>query len=238
MQASDLRPARDFARQYGVKSIVHGAAGTGKTPILNTAPRPILLACEPGLGSMRNSTVPTRRVNNADECDDFFKWWFNSKEARGFDTLGIDSASEMATQYLWRAERVMKDGRQIYGKLLDDLMGDPWDDRKPAIWRRLFYMPQTHIYMICKQAYIEVEGPMNTRVNRAVPMFPGKALNVDVPHLYDLIMHLGDKMVPGNGMQRAFQTKGSNEVLARDRSGMLAEYEYPDLTAIFNKAMS
>ena len=195
MNIKDLRPASDFARRYGVKSLVHGAPGTGKTPILNTAPRPILLACEPGMGSMRTSNVPTWEAKTANDCDEFFKWFFNSREADNFDTLGLDSGSEMATQYLWRAESTIRDGRQIYGKLFDDLMGDPWDEKmqKPALLRRLFYMPQKHIYIICKQGYIEIPGMMGATINRAVPSFPGKALNEHVPHMYDLIMHLGTK---------------------------------------------
>jgi hypothetical protein len=59
MDIRSLRPARDFAVQYGVKAIVYGPPGSGKTPVINTAPRPVMLVCEPGLLSMRTSTVPT-----------------------------------------------------------------------------------------------------------------------------------------------------------------------------------
>ena len=38
MQQKDLKPAKDFAVLFGVKSIIYGPAGSGKTPIVNTAP--------------------------------------------------------------------------------------------------------------------------------------------------------------------------------------------------------
>jgi AAA domain len=59
MQAKDLRPAGSFAQQYGVKMIAYGPPGAGKTPLINTAPRPILLIVEPGMLSMKGSTVPS-----------------------------------------------------------------------------------------------------------------------------------------------------------------------------------
>ena len=52
MDIRDLKAASEHAQNFGVKAIVYGPAGTGKTPILNTAPRPVLLATEAVLLSM------------------------------------------------------------------------------------------------------------------------------------------------------------------------------------------
>lgn len=250
MNSKDLRPARDFAMRFGVKALVFGPAGTGKTPIFNTAPRPLLLAVEPGLNSMKNSVIPTYAATNAAQITEFFNWFIGSTETRNFDTLGIDSVSELAMHYLWEGEQKFRDGRAAYGHMADMLMGNMQPDAsgkvKEGFLRKLFYMPQKHTYLIAKQAFIEIPGGMSAAIiNRAVPAFPGKQLNGENSpnHMYDLIMHLGDKFVPNlpvgvTNPVRAFQTKGSNEILARDRSGMLAEYEFPDLAAIFNKAMS
>ncbi|WBF76726.1 hypothetical protein PSV3_00253 [Septimatrevirus PSV33] len=70
------------------------------------------------------------------------------------------------------------------------------------------------------------------------PFFPGKDLNVKVPHLFDNVMHLGEASVPGMPKPvRALRTKEIPEVFARDRLGNLNELEQPDLTALFAKAM-
>src|SRR4051812_35860208 len=122
MNLQSLKPAKDFAVRYGVKSIVYGPPGCGKTPIVNTAPRPVLLACEPGLLSMRNSTVPTFQAHTPKLIDEFFEWLFNSAETKNFDTVAIDSASEMSTLYLAQAEKNNKHGLAAYGDMAEDVM--------------------------------------------------------------------------------------------------------------------
>ena len=243
MKQSDLRPARDFVMRYGVKSLCFGAAGTGKTPIADTAPRGILLAIEPGLNSMSNSNLPTWCAPSADKIQEFFKWLTESSEAKNFDTVIIDSVPEMALQFLWEGERKHRDGRAAYGHMADALVGAV-DKPGEGLLTKLFYMQNKHTYLICKQELIEMSSGLGQPVTyRAIPSFPGKVLPVAVPHMYDLIMHLGDKHVPFQlppgvtNPVRAFQTKGTNEILARDRSGQLDGFEFPNLAAIFAKAM-
>ena len=114
MQQSDLRPAKEFAQNFGVKALIYGPAGTGKTPLINTAPRPLLLACEPGLLSMRGSNVPTYPAYTAAKIDEFFKWFFGSTEVKNFDTIAVDSVSQMADIYLQEASKTIKHGYQDY----------------------------------------------------------------------------------------------------------------------------
>lgn len=224
MNASELRPAKEFAMRYGVKALVYGAPGSGKTPIFNSAPRPLLCCCEPGMLSMRNSTVPTCLANTPERLDDFFKWFFNSTEVKNFDTIGLDSGSEMANIYLKAALKSNKHGQAAYGEMARRTYAHLWD---------LFFMQQKHVYIICQQGIIDNGG-----TQMFIPGFPGRALEKEVPHLYDLIMHLGIKNIPNVGMMKAFQCGPSFDILARDRSGMLAQFEPCDLTALFNKAMS
>src|SRR5258708_31296058 len=73
MNIKDLKPANEHAQNFGVKAIIFGPAGCGKTPILNTAPRPVLLATEAGLLSMRGSTIPTYEAYTSQRIDEFFK---------------------------------------------------------------------------------------------------------------------------------------------------------------------
>lgn len=224
MNMSEFRPARDFARKYGAKSIVYGRPGSGKTPVANTAPRPVMMICEPGMLSMRQSTIPSIDCFTVARMDDFFKWLFNSAETRNFDTVVIDSASQMAELYLEEGHRKNKDGRAAYGymstKVREQLNG-------------LFFLQQKHTYLICKQAYADIDG-----LRMATPSFPGQDLPVFVPHLYDIVMHLGIQNIPGAGQHKAFRCVGSYDTVARDRSGNLAEFEPCDLAAIFNKVMA
>lgn len=237
MQMSNLRPASQLARRYGVKAIVFGGPGSGKTPLINTAPRPVLLVTEPGMLSMRTSNVPAWEAYEPAKIKEFFDWFMKSQEAKNFDTLAIDSISNIAELILAEELQKVKHGMKAYGNMSERVM---------AVCNDLYYMPQKHIAMIAKQGLVE-NGRQTILQNGEVtyepimqkrPFFPGKDLNVKIPHLFDNVMHLGEVVIPGmNKPQRALRTKEIPEVFARDRLGNLAEVEPPDLSAIFGKAM-
>lgn len=220
MNINDLRHASDFAQLYGAKCIVFGPPGKGKTPIINTAPRPVLLATEPGLLSMRGSTVPTWVAGTTKAIDEFFDWWFGSNDSRNFDTLCIDSGSQTAETLLFEKQGTVKDGRKLYGELLTHFQKH---------FERVYQQRYKHVYMTAK---------MHTENGLKRPYFPGQALNIWAPHRYDIIMCLDDYQMPDGKFYRMFKTRGTFDILARDRSGKLNEFEGCDLAALFNKVMS
>lgn len=225
MNQKDLKPASQLAQRFGVKAITYGGPGSGKTPLLMTAPRPILCAVEPGLLSMRHSAIPTWEAYTRSKIEEFFAWFFQSQEAKQYDTLGVDSISQLAEIILIDElnPRKNKDGRAAYGKMSLATM---------ELANALYYMPNKHIFLIAKQGTEDGTGLKK-------PYFPGQDLNVKIPHLYDEVWHLGLHNVPGMQQpQRAIRTVQNFEYMARDRSGNLAELEQPDLTALFTKCMS
>ncbi len=223
MQMKDLRPAKDFANQFGVKCVVYGPPGSGKTPLLNTAPRPLLLACEPGLLSMRNSTVPTYQGFDVASIDGFFKWFFNSEETKNFDTIAIDSISQMADIYLQQALKENKHGLKAYGEMATLTMN---------VLRQLYYTRNKHTYLIAKEAANDDNG-----IKYRKPYMPGQQLPVELPHLFDEILHLGIQNMPGVGTHKAFRCQASIDTLARDRTGQLAEFEPPEFGQLVRKCM-
>ena len=227
MDSRDLRPAREFAQMYGCKSLVYGAPGSAKTPLIDTAPRPLLLACEAGLLSMRKSNVPTYQAFTPERIDEFFKWFFHSNESKNFDTIAIDSAPQMADIYLQNIlNGKSKAGNKVHGQAAyGEMARNVMDNLRP-----LFYMPQKHAYVICKETS-DAQGMKR-------PYFPGQQLNVDVPHLYDFILHLGIKNVPGMGQALAFQCNQTFDALARNRTGNLLDYEEPHFGKLVQKAMA
>lgn len=231
MDIRDLRAASEHAQNFGCKTIVYGPTGVGKTPILNTAPRPVLLSIEPGLLSMKGSTIPTYEAHTSQRIDEFFKWFFNSTETKNFDTLGVDSGSYMADVYLQAAlsgkssNGNKKHGMVAYGEMATNTMEH---------LRTLFYTRYKHVYLICKEEIADVEYQSLRR-----PYFPGKVLNIDVPFLYDFILRLGKyNGVPGApaGENLAFQCIGNMNITARNRTGNLNEYEFPHFGNLVKKA--
>lgn len=220
MNINDLRPANEFAQKYGCKTICYGPPGTGKTPIINTAPRPVLLACEPGLLSMRGSNVPTFTAFEPKRIDEFFDWVTGSSEINNFDTIGIDSVSEMAGIYLVEGLRKNKHGMAAYGDMAENTEKQ---------LRKIYFMKNKHVYAIGKQE-------INNGYKR--PYMPGQYLPVNFPHLFDYILHLDIQNVPGVGQVKAFRCNGDMQTMARNRTGNLNDFEPPNLMQLFQKAMT
>lgn len=224
MQAKDLKPLGTFARFYGVKCISYGAGGSGKSPVSNTAPRPVYLAIEPGLLSMRSSTIPAWEGTTLEKINEFLTWLFNSKEANNYDTVIIDSLSEWAELLLAKYMRLNSHGLKAYGDTAEAFLRDAM---------RLYFMPQKHMYLIAKETTIKQDG-----VEKRRPYYPGKEIYKEMDHKFDEILNLGLHTIPGVvDQQKAFCTGETYDIHARDRSGKLDLYEPPDLTYIFNKIM-
>jgi hypothetical protein len=232
MNQSDLRPASSFALNYGVKMLAYGGPGTGKTPLAESAPRPVLLACETGLLSMRHSNLPTWQGTTPAAIDEFMRWIELSAESRNFDTVCIDSAAQMAVIYLQPALIKHKHGMKAYGDMAESTLKH---------LQTLYYMRQKHVYLIMQEGIEEVGV-----IKRYRPSFPGQQLNKDVPHLYDEIVRLERVQVPTSPKPVVgMRTAESFEAMARDRSGKLAEMELPiqgqpylNLSHIFSKCMA
>jgi len=237
MNINSLRPAKELAHRFGVKAIIYGQPGTGKTPMLNTCPRPVLLATEAGLGSMRDSNLPTFDAYTPARIEEFFEWFLKSREASNFDTLAIDSGSQLAETILARELDREKHGKKAYGEMAKHCM--EWFDA-------LYFMPQKHIIVNCKmmkaeagKTIVQQGGAFTVEVQyQSQPYFPGQALNISVPHRFDQILYVAEAHVPGIGKTTAIHTKGGADYLARDRFGNLAALEEPHLGKLIQKAMS
>lgn len=223
MNIRSLKPAADFARQYGVKTLIYGPPGSAKTPSVNTAPRPVLLACEPGMLSMRGSNVPTWEAFTVQKINEFFDWFLNSNENKNFDTLAIDSGSQLADIYLQDALKNNKHGLKAYGDMLDDVM---------VKLRQIYFLPQKHIYILAKEQTFDDKGMKSRR-----PFFPGQQLPIEVPHLFDFVLRLAMHNIPGMGATRAYRCNQSLDEAARNRTGNLNEFEPPDFGKLVLKAM-
>lgn len=233
MNINQLVPASSLAQQYGVKVITYGAPGSGKTPIINTAPSPVALICEPGMLTMRGSNVPCWLGNTGARIEEFFLWAFQSAEAKRFDTYCIDSGSQLAEIILNEKFKTNKDGRKAYGEMSKQCMD--WFDG-------LYFMQQKHVYIICKQATEETVStsflggiPQIATSRKYKPYFPGQDLPMKVSHRYDEIIQANGAK---SGLAAHFRCKDSDTITARDRSGKLEDYEPLHLGELFKKAMS
>ena len=92
----------------GVKVLVYGGAGVGKTVLAATLPAPVLISAESGLLSLRKQylerlfgvnnaaicyNLPVITVTNVQDLVDAYEWCSKSAEARQFASIGLDRIS-------------------------------------------------------------------------------------------------------------------------------------------------
>lgn len=173
---------------------------------------------------MQGTNLPTKQALKWKDVVDFLDWAEKSPERKNFDTICIDSASEMAEIHLRDNPGKHSHGMQQYGKMQEDVYERLYN---------LFALPDCNIYIICKQMVEQSDAGA-----KLVPYFPGKALNISVPHLFDEVWHLDMQSIPGAGAHRAFHCHSGFGKACRDRSGRLAEFEPPNLATLFAKCLN
>ena len=80
----------------GLKVLVYGQAGAGKTHLIRTLPDPIILSAEGGLLSLQDCNIPYVEVNGIGELGEVYQWLAQSDEAKRYKSVALDSISEIA----------------------------------------------------------------------------------------------------------------------------------------------
>lgn len=213
------------AQLNGVKVLVYGQAGAGKTVLASTAPAPFLISAEGGELSLRTMQIPMVKVTTVEDLRDIYAWCERSAEAKQFQTICIDSLSEIAEVVLNNAKRQVKDPRQAYGELIE----------KMETTIRMFRdLPGRNVYMSAK---MEPTKDELTGVVKYGPAMPGSKLGVKLPYFFDQVCRLGINKTPSGESYRFLQTQPDLQYEAKDRSGVLAAVEPPHLAQLFNKIL-
>lgn len=232
--------AQDSTMNNGVKILAHGDSGVGKTVLSATLPNPVLLSAESGALSIRTENLirlygpndptitynmPMILIENIDDLVDAYNWCTKSAEARQFQSVGLDSLTEIAEVVLNNAKKLVKDPRQAYGELITKM------ENTVRLFRDL---PQKHVYMSAKTEPLKDEL---TGVVKYSPSMPGTKLGPKLPYFFDEVFFVGVNNTPQHGKYRFLQTQPDLQRVAKDRSGALAEMEAPHLTHVINKIL-
>jgi hypothetical protein len=190
-----------------------------------TAPNPIIISAERGLLSLADKDVPVINVTTPDEFEEAYQLVLTSKD---YETICIDSISEVAEVMLSKYQGKYADGRKAYGELNIESM---------KLMRKFRDIFGKHVFMIAKELRITDDY---TGITSFVPSLPGKTLVRENPYLFDEVfsMQIGETNKDGvTESYRFLQTQPSITHLAKDRSGKLNPIERPNLTMIVNKIM-
>ena len=217
-----IRSTRD-ALQHGLKALAYGRAGVGKTRLCASLPNPIILSAESGLLSIREFNLPYIQISTMKDLQEAYLWASTSREAQQFQSIAIDSISEIAEVVLANEKKLTRDPRKAYGEMADIMV--------PAI-KSFRDLPGKHIYVSAKQGQIKDEA---TGALLFAPDAPGQNLPKELPYLFDEIFCLRIGKLPTGEEFRYLQTQPDLQYSAKDRSGALDSMEKPDLSYIIQK---
>jgi hypothetical protein len=216
---------RGIGAAFGVKMLVYGRAGIGKTRLCATAPEPIIFSAEAGLLSLAEFNLPFVQISSMADLFEAYQWAESSVEARQFQTICLDSVSEIGEVILANARATgagAKDPRNAYGELIE---------RALDLIKKFRNLPGYNVYFSAKQELMKTD---TAGVNVFGPSMPGSKLGPALPYLFDEVFALN---VQDQGEQSwtYLLTKANSLYEAKDRSGTLDPIEMPDLTHIINK---
>lgn len=206
----------------GVKVLVYGQAGAGKTSLIKTLPQPIVLSAEGGLLSIQDADLPYIEISDMATLQEAYKWLTEATEAWAYKSVALDSISEIAEVVLNSEKKATKDPRQAYGAMQEQ-MAD--------IIRAFRDLPGRHVYMSAK---LEKTQDEMGRVLYA-PSMPGNKTGQALPYFFDEVLALRVEKDNDGNTQRALMCDSDGLWLAKDRSGKLDMWEAPNLGAVFAK---
>lgn len=229
-----IHNTQNFLRRGGIKFMIYGKRGVGKTPIAATMPKPLFIASESGLASIRTAGVDYVEMTTLAQIKSVTEWLRNPANIAKYDSIVWDSVSYSTQCTLSELKRIKtyNHAMKYYGDLADAIMpfieliaNDIQKNVCVTAWQGDVYHPVTETVIGCE------------------PLTAGKAIGNYLMHFFDVTMHMARHNVnvqqaDGSVVQQAqtyLQTKEANGIFARDRLGVLDPFELPNLSVIINK---
>lgn len=223
------------AHCHGVKVLIYGNSGTGKTMLAATCPAPLLISAENGLLSLTRKNIervhgvntpgicydiPVAIIKGVDDLTRVFDDVSNPQFGASIGTVYLDSISEIAETVLLHALTQTKDGRAAFGDMADQIID---------LCRKFRDLPGKNVVFTAKQGLSSDSGLWG-------PSLPGRMLDREVPYLFDELFQMALADNGQGGSARFLRTAQDIKHYAKDRSGSLdPRGEYPALSHIFSK---
>lgn len=93
----------------GIKVLVHGQPGIGKTCLCASLPKPIIISVESGLLSLSELDLPAVEIKDVNDLGEVLGWLEGSKEADAYESVCLDSISEIAEVVLCSPSKIRHD---------------------------------------------------------------------------------------------------------------------------------
>ena len=219
--ALNIQSTKDIAGN-GIKIIVYGPAGAGKTRLAATTgdlENTLILSAEAGLLSLQEYDIDVVQIRSLEDMraavghlrstENHYKWCI------------IDSLSEIAEVVLDNEKDRNTNGMKAYGNMADTMV---------KLVKAFRDTRGLNVVLIVKESTENDEGRLVHK-----PSTPGKRLGEDIPYLFDEVFALRTERNPEGGVKRFLQTVNDGYYDCKDRSGRLDPVEPPHLGKIAAK---
>ena len=228
--AIQIQTVLEAVEDHGIKILVHGPAGAGKTQLCaTTGETTIILSAEKGLRTLKRFAIefPKKfkkiKVIQITDMEDLEEVFEMVEADHVCEWICFDSVSEIAEQILHAAKEESNDPRQAYGKM---------QDRIGELLRQ-FRDLDYNVLMTCKQKYV-IDGDSSRTTY--MPALPGQNLPQQIAYLFDEVFALRVENDEETGEPyRTLQTDKDAKYHAKDRSGCLDMFEKPSIKALKQK---
>jgi phage nucleotide-binding protein len=213
-----------LVEDQGAKILIYGAAGAGKTTLCATAPgKKLMIDMESGLLSVRDDkNIDVIQVKKAEDVMEICQA-LQSGELQ-YDTVCLDSISEMSEILLNYEKAKHKDPRMAYGNVQESVTNV----------MRAYRDLHMHVVFVSKMEKQNVDNVMQYE-----PKMVGTKLGQSITYFFDEVLALrvieeqdDDGDIVKN---RWLQTDVGQGFTAKDRSGKLEPFEEPCLNSIIGK---
>jgi|LGOV01.1.fsa_nt_gb GTPase SAR1 family protein len=198
-----------------VNTLVYGPSGVGKTKLIKTLPKPVIISSEKKNIVIAKYDIPVMLIKTLEDLQQAIK--DIQANTHGFTECCLDSATDIAKTCLSEKKRNAKDARKAFYDTQDEIMD---------CIRKLRDL-KIHTYVIAQHSLMMDAAGL--RIN--MPSMPSKAMTEELPFMFDVVM----AMQVDKADKRWLQTSLSSTWYAKDSSEALNPVEKPDLGKIFQK---
>jgi phage nucleotide-binding protein len=204
--------------------LLYGPSGSGKTYSAVTIPgKTLIVSAEKGLRTLAELApdMDVVEVNSIEQLKEVYEFLTTSKE---YQTVFLDSLSEIGEIALAEGKKATKDGRQAYMMMADTIA---------AMIVAFNGLPCTVVFIAQEERIAsELVGQVDYCY---APSIPGKSFMAKVPYKLDFVFCLRTRVNEEGTIERRFQTGMHGDYLAKSRSQRLETFESPDWSEIFKK---
>lgn len=235
----ELTSTREASVAHGLKILVHGPAGAGKTRLLASTgdlEHTIILSAEAGLLSLREYDIDVAIIRTIDDLREAFMYVKrglapqqelvadDAEPMKRYRWVCLDSLSEIAEAVLSYEKSVNTNGQKAYGEMADTMF---------KLIRKFRDLAGINVVFTAKQERANDDGRLIY-----VPMLPGRQLTNNISYLFDEVFAMRTHRKDDGTIGRFLQTANDGTYDAKDRSGALDAAEPANLKHIAAKITS